>query len=67
MSGPETDHRPGPTTTYSVVDGEGSRRDSDGRWISHDHESRADAIAEARTMTDRRALVVRVLTTRDWH
>jgi hypothetical protein len=53
--------------TFSVIDGQGGRRGPDGRWIAHDHETYDAALAEARSMKDRRVLVVRRLASRDWH
>lgn len=53
--------------TYAALDGQGGRRGPDGRWIRHEHDSYAAAVAEARTMRDRAVLVVRLLESRDWH
>lgn len=53
--------------TFSVVDGGGPRRAPDGTWVTHEHEWYDDALAEAVGMRDRRALVVRLLTERNWH
>jgi hypothetical protein len=50
-----------------VVDGRGSRWGPDGRWIQHRHDSYDAALADSRTMTDRRVLVVRLLEERNWH
>ena len=52
---------------FDVLDGQGGRRGPDGRWISHRHDSYDAALAEARTMTDRRALVVRLIEELNWH
>ena len=69
VSDPYQHHVPGggPRGTYAALDGHGGERGPDGRWVSHQHDSYAAALAEACTMTDRRALVVSVLTTKDWH
>jgi hypothetical protein len=66
---PYQHHVPGfePDGTFAVLDGQGSKRGPDGRWISHEHDSYAAALAEARGMTDRRVLVVRLLTEKGWH
>jgi hypothetical protein len=66
---PYQNHVPGtqPSSTYAALDGRGGERGPDRRWISHQHDSYAAALAEARTMTDRRVLVVSLLTTKDWH
>lgn len=66
---PYQHHVPGyePEGTFAVLDGRGSRRGPDGRWITHEHDSYAAAVAEARSMTDRRVLVVRLLTSKGWH
>lgn len=53
--------------TYAALDGNGGERGPDGRWVSHQHDGYAGALAEARRMGDRRALVVRLLETKDWH
>jgi hypothetical protein len=53
--------------TYAVLDGLGGKRGPDGRWISHQHDSYAAAIAKAVGMEDRRVLVVSILQTLNWH
>lgn len=69
VSDPYQHHVPGhaPSGTYAALDGHGSTRSADGRWISHEHDSYADALAEAKDMEDRRVLVVSILETKDWH
>jgi len=69
VADPYQHHVPGweSTGTYAALDGNGGERAPDGRWVSHQHDSYAAALAEARTMDDRRALVVRLLETKDWH
>jgi hypothetical protein len=80
LSGPRVDvevrvldpyqrHVPGfePDPTFEVLDGRGSRRGPDGAWIHHRHDSYDAAIAHARTMTDRRVLVVRLIEEKGWH
>lgn len=66
---PYQHHVPGdePEGTFAVLDGRGAKRGPDGRWITHEHDSCAAAVAEARSMTDRRVLVVRLLTSKGWH
>ena len=53
--------------TFLVEDGLPARRGPGGDWITHRHDSYAAALAEAGTMSDRRVLVVRLMTQRDWH
>jgi hypothetical protein len=69
VSDPYQHHVPGHTAsgTYAALDGQGGRRGSDGRWIRHQHDSYAAALAEAVSMKDRRVLVVSILQTIDWH
>ncbi|SED29109.1 hypothetical protein SAMN04489844_4108 [Nocardioides exalbidus] len=52
---------------YAALDGNGSERGPDGHWISHEHDSYAGALAEARDMQDREVLVVSILQTVNWH
>ena len=53
--------------TFLVVDGDGGTRGPDGRWITHSHDSYAAALADARAMSDRRVLVVRLVEQQNWH
>lgn len=66
---PYQHHVPGfeSSGTFDVLDGQGGTQDADGRWIHHRHDSYDAALAEARTMTDRRVLVVRLLEEKGWH
>ena len=56
-----------PEGTFAVLDGRGSTRAPDGTWTRHEHDTYAAALTEARGMTDRRVLVVRLLTEKGWH
>ena len=66
---PHQHHVPGfePSGTFDILDGQGSKRGPDGQWIHHRHDSYDAALAEARTMTDRRVLVVRLIKEENWH
>ena len=57
----------GAGATYAVLDGLGGVRRPDGSWEKHEHDSRAAALAEARTIADRRVLVVRLGESMSWH
>lgn len=70
VSDPYQHHVPGVEASegpWAALDGDGGRRGPDGRWVSHEHDSYAAALAAARSRSDARMLVVRLLQTVNWH